>query len=99
DFRPLRAQPDELEQVLLNLLLNACQASRPGGKIVIRAANQASESAFQLFSVEDQGIGIPAPLRSRVFDPFFTTKKRGQGTGLGLTVVQQIVTNHGGRLD
>ncbi len=96
---PLRAQPDELEQVLLNVLLNACHASREGGRIVIRASQDPSDDELQLVCVEDFGAGIPAHLRSRVFDPFFTTKKRGQGTGLGLTIVQQIVTNHGGRLD
>ena len=96
---PLRAQPDELEQVLLNLLLNACHASRDRGRIVIRAPRDLADDALQLVCIVDFGVGIPAHLRPRVFDPFFTTKKRGQGTGLGLTIGSRCPTNHGGRLD
>jgi two-component system, NtrC family, sensor histidine kinase HydH len=93
----LRAEADQLQQVVLNLLLNACQASADGGRVSIRARREVNEG-LQRFVVEDRGIGIPTHLASRVFDPFFTTKKRGHGTGLGLTIVQQIVTSHGGKV-
>lgn len=96
---PLQAAPDQLQQVLLNLLLNACQASSEGGRIKLRATRCETTDALQHLAIEDEGIGIPADSRSRVFDPFFTTKKRGQGSGLGLTIVQQIVANHGARLE
>jgi signal transduction histidine kinase len=98
ELPPLRAEADQLEQTLLNLLLNACQASHEGGRVSVRAQRNGTDE-LQRFVVEDEGVGIPAHSKPRVFDPFFTTKKRGQGTGLGLTIVQQIVTNHGGRIE
>ncbi len=94
---PLAANRDQLKQVLVNLTLNALDASTAGGRVTLRA--EARRGGACLLEVVDQGAGIPAELRHRVFDPFFTTKKRGKGTGLGLTVVHQIVRNHGGEID
>lgn len=99
EARPIRAVEDQLEQVLLNLVLNACQASARGGCVRICATGATDASQFQQIYVQDDGCGIPTDLRNRVFDPFFTTKKRGIGTGLGLTIVQQIVSNHGGQIE
>jgi signal transduction histidine kinase len=102
---PLAADPDQLQQVLVNLVLNACDAcdGRPGGTVTISAALEPSDDgqAWSLIriAVIDDGCGIPQELRHQIFDPFFTTKKRGQGTGLGLTIAAQIVRNHGGRID
>lgn len=100
---PLSADPDQLQQVVLNLALNACDACEPGGRVRIEAHVEApgepgAWSGVRL-TVRDDGCGIPAEHLNRVFDPFYTTKKRGQGTGLGLTVVAQIVRNHGGRIE
>ncbi|XXF78319.1 ATP-binding protein [Myxococcaceae bacterium GXIMD 01537] len=99
----LSADPDQLQQVLINLVLNACDACEAGGTVRVSAEAEAASapgawSGVRL-AVRDEGRGIPAEDLHRVFDPFFTTKKRGQGTGLGLTVVAQIVRNHGGRVE
>jgi signal transduction histidine kinase len=99
----LLADPDQLQQVVLNLALNACDACEPGGTVRIAAHLEApgepgAWSGVRV-TVRDDGCGIPPESLNRVFDPFFTTKKRGQGTGLGLTVVAQIVRNHGGRIE
>ncbi|MFY0562730.1 two-component system sensor histidine kinase NtrB [Archangium lansingense] len=100
---PLSADPDQLQQVVLNLALNACDACEPGGSVRIAAHVEApgepgAWSGVRM-TVRDNGCGIPPESLHHVFDPFFTTKKRGQGTGLGLTMVAQIVRNHGGRIE
>ncbi|MGC3996392.1 MAG: ATP-binding protein [Anaeromyxobacter sp.] len=95
---PLAANPDQLNQVLVNLVLNAIHACAEGGHVWIRARS-AVRGRLAAIEVADDGAGVPEELRHRVFDPFFTTKKRGKGTGLGLTVAAQIVRNHGGEID
>ena len=100
---PVLATANELEQVLLNLLKNAAQAihlrddaSEPG-RITLRTRLNPPWAEVQ---VEDNGIGMPEPVRKRIFEPFFTTKEVGQGTGLGLSVSYFIVTNnHKGQLE
>jgi two-component system, NtrC family, sensor histidine kinase HydH len=103
DLDPVAANPDHLQQVLVNLVLNACDACAAGGRVAIRArrAEPGPGGLARAVRIEvvDDGCGIPEELRHQVFDPFFTTKKRGQGTGLGLTVAAQIVRNHGGEID
>ena len=95
---PLAADPDQLQQVLLNLVMNACDASAPGSRVRVRAGAAVDAEGRACIVVEDEGCGIPAELHHQVFDPFFTTKKRGQGTGLGLTITAQIVRDHGGQV-
>jgi signal transduction histidine kinase len=95
---PVAANPDQLKQVLVNLMLNALHACSAGGHVILRASHDAQRRRA-VIEVVDDGAGIPDALRHRVFDPFFTTKKRGKGTGLGLTVAAQIVRNHGGDID
>lgn len=90
-----RIEPDGLRQVLWNVLLNACEASPPGGTIECTVRTRASAERV-LLTVADRGPGIPAGQRRRVFDPFFSTKARG--TGLGLSICKQIVEEHGGRI-
>jgi two-component system NtrC family sensor kinase len=86
----------ELEQVFLNLLLNAGQSMSKGGDIFIKAGP--TPGPFLEVSVRDTGSGISPELLPRVFDPFFTTKPAGKGTGLGLSVVRRIIENHHGRI-
>lgn len=94
---PVAADADQLQQVLVNVVLNGVQACSAGGRVTVRAAGGAR--GMLALEVEDEGAGIPDDLRDRVFDPFFTTKKRGQGTGLGLTVAARLVHGSGGRIE
>ncbi len=93
DLPELSGDRDQLLQVLLNLLLNAVDATPQGGEVTLAADADADEVRLV---VEDGGEGVPATLRERVFDPFFTTKPGG--TGLGLSISQNILRQHGGRL-
>ncbi len=92
------ADADRLQQVLVNLVMNAFDACAPGGVVRVEASAPAdpAHDGFVSLVVSDNGAGIPPEHLHRVFDPFFTTKKRGQGTGLGLAVVNQIVRDSGG---
>ncbi|HSJ96358.1 MAG TPA: ATP-binding protein, partial [Myxococcota bacterium] len=96
---PVRCLPLQLEQVFMNLLVNAYQAieqrtgGRGGGEIVLRTE---ADARRVLISVIDDGVGIPPGDLDRIFDPFFTTKEVGVGTGLGLSTSFDIVRRHGG---
>ncbi len=89
------ADENQIRQALLNLVRNAKEAMQAGGKI--RVAVTASADGQVRLSVADTGSGIAPALLAKIFDPFFSTKD--QGTGLGLALVQQIVTEHGGRIE
>lgn len=91
------ADRQQVEQVILNLLLNARDAISGAGKISITTEPGDSPSEIRL-TVTDTGIGIPPEVQSRVFEPFFTTKQRTLGTGLGLTGIYAIVTQSRGRI-
>jgi signal transduction histidine kinase len=95
---PLAADPDQLQQVLVNLVLNACDACRPGGVIRLVALVDGEQPDAVRIDVVDNGCGVPAGNLDAVFDPFFTTKPKGEGTGLGLPVVASIVRNHRGQI-
>jgi signal transduction histidine kinase len=97
--------PRALEQVFVNLLLNAAEASPVGASVEIEvvpamctAGSPELREVHLHVVVEDRGPGIAAPLKERVFDPFFTTRPAGEGTGLGLPIVKEIVQDHGGRV-
>ncbi|MFI5401583.1 MAG: ATP-binding protein [Planctomycetota bacterium] len=92
---PVRCRPGEINQVFLNLLVNACHALKEQGEIRVTSR---AEGHTVVVTVADTGCGIPDEIRGRIFDPFFTTKPVGQGTGLGLTISYDIVRKHGGTL-
>ena len=105
---PINADPSQLDQVFLNLAVNARDAMPRGGTITISAENltidehyaerhlEAKPGPYILVSVNDSGTGIPPEIQEKIFEPFFTTKQSGKGTGLGLSTVFAIVKNHGG---
>jgi signal transduction histidine kinase len=92
---PLLVNPDQIEQVFLNLLLNALDAMPEGGDLRVTMRRQGAEVVVQ---VEDTGRGIDPEVLDRVFDPFFTTKPIGKGTGLGLSICYGTVRDHGGTI-
>lgn len=91
----VRGDVDQLRQVIVNLLLNAVDAS-PHGEAVTVASTQ--DGSTVRIAVQDHGEGVPGDLAEEVFNPFFTTKRSGEGTGLGLSISREIVESHGGRL-
>jgi two-component system NtrC family sensor kinase len=94
------ADPHQIQQVLLNLIINAEQAmitAHGRGTLVVRTWHDLERDAVVL-EVTDDGPGVPEDVQPRIFDPFFTTKEVGKGTGLGLTVAYAIVQEHGGRI-
>ena len=107
DLWSVRADAAQLEQVLVNLALNARDAMPDGGRLAIETANrdvsvaqaralEISPGLFVELLVRDTGIGIPADVQGRIFEPFFTTKPKGAGTGLGLSMVYGFVRQSGG---
>lgn len=90
--------PRRMQQVFLNLILNAIQAmEKQGGQIHIRAKKDEERDGI-IIEIEDNGPGIPEDILPKIFDPFFTTKKVGKGSGLGLSVSQGIIAKHGGEI-
>jgi two-component system NtrC family sensor kinase len=94
------ADPHQIQQVLLNLIINAEQAmlsAHGRGLLVVRTWHEAERECVVL-EINDDGPGVPGDVQQKIFDPFFTTKEVGKGTGLGLTVAYAIVQEHGGRI-
>jgi len=105
---PVMGNATQFHQVLLNLCVNARDAMPNGGRIVIKAENVTADDCFAtmlpeskagryvLWSVQDDGVGIPLEIMDKLFDPFFSTKEPGKGTGLGLSTAHTIIKTHGG---
>ncbi|MFZ5761461.1 MAG: ATP-binding protein [Thermodesulfobacteriota bacterium] len=96
DLPPTYCFPQQLNQVFMNLLVNAAQAIAERGTITIRTWQEGDEIRV---AVGDSGCGIPPENLNRLFEPFFTTKEVGKGTGLGLSITYDIVKKHGGRIE
>ena len=97
---PVFADPHQIQQILLNLIINAEQAmldAHGRGTLILRSWQDPERDAVVL-EVNDDGPGVPEEVQTKIFDPFFTTKAVGKGTGLGLTVAYAIAQEHGGRL-
>ncbi len=102
------ADPSQMDQVIINLIINSSQATKNGGTIIIKTAEKhinldfkqkhpyAKTGKYIMLSIKDTGIGMDKETIKHVFEPFFTTKKQGEGTGLGLSTVYGIVKNHNG---
>jgi signal transduction histidine kinase len=110
DLGSFSGDRDQIEQVLLNLFVNAVEAMPRGGQLLVRTRNAPAAAAEQrvdrpppkdhvLLEVSDTGVGMEPDTLKRIFDPFFTTKDLGRGTGLGLASVQGIIKNHNGSIE
>ena len=94
----VRGVPGQLAQVVLNLVLNACQSARDGRRPSVKVTLGPGGPGMARLEVTDDGAGIPPEVLGRIFDPFFTTRRVGQGSGLGLSICHAIVTGHGGTI-
>jgi two-component system, cell cycle sensor histidine kinase and response regulator CckA len=110
DLWTINASPSQIDQILMNLAINARDAMPDGGKLIIKTQNTVLDEEFcrlypgtipgrnVLLSVADNGKGMDHETLKHIFEPFFTTKGQGKGTGLGLSVVYGIVEKHGGKI-
>ena len=110
DLLPVEADSSQIQQIIMNLVLNARDAMPEGGKLIISTSNinvdnlfaaqnpDMHEGQYSVMTITDTGTGIKPEIRERIFDPFFTTKEEGKGTGLGLATVYGIVKQHGGAI-
>jgi signal transduction histidine kinase len=89
--------PEQLKEVLVNLMINACEAMNDSQGMIIISEDIMPEQHCVVINVWDNGSGIPRSVREKIFQPFFTTKE--EGTGLGLSIAERIITEHGGKLE
>jgi signal transduction histidine kinase len=98
DLPRVKGNAQQLEQVVINLITNACQALPSREKGIAVSTGFSKEAGNLVIEVRDEGFGIPRESLKFIFDPFFTTKRDTNGTGLGLSTAHSIVKNHGGEL-
>jgi len=94
---PVSGDAHQLKQVIMNLILNSCDAMPDGGHLTLTFGNNSPDNKTVFLTVEDTGGGIPAEMQSQIFNPFFTTKHHG--TGLGLAIANRIILNHFGSIE
>ncbi len=100
DIPMIRADRNQMQQVILNLVHNAIYAMPEGGELIVQSSIEERNAALWLvIEVADNGVGIPEENLSKIFEPFFTTKPSGEGTGLGLSVSYSIISEHGGYIE
>jgi two-component system, NtrC family, sensor kinase len=101
DLPPIEANPQQLQQVFLNLLNNACDAMPDGGAVAMETTTQVEHdgTTYAVISIEDNGTGIPEEKQAHIFEPFFTTKDLHRGTGLGLSIAAKIIRQHQGTIE
>ncbi|WP_158633314.1 PAS domain-containing sensor histidine kinase [Tautonia sociabilis] len=98
ELPPVQCHAAKINQVLMNLIVNAIDACEPEGRVIIRSRSCPGEEGVRI-EVIDDGCGIDETIRDRIFDPFFTTKPVGIGTGLGLSISYGIIQDHGGTIE
>ena len=96
DIPMVEGYPQKLNQVFMNILVNAAQAIKEKGEIKIQTKK---EGRYVVISISDTGCGIKKEHLSKIFDPFFTTKEIGKGTGLGMNIAYNIIKEHKGKID
>ena len=98
DVPAIAGDTNKLQQVFVNMLVNALQVMPDGGQLTIRSSATPDGKSVQV-SISDTGPGIPVEIAQKIFEPFFTTKATGKGTGLGLSVSHGIIKQHDGNIE
>ena len=102
DYTPnlpvFKGSAQRIEQVVINLVMNACQALADSGRAVRIRTGMASDKTGVFVEIQDEGIGVPPEIMAQIKDPFYTTKRDAGGTGLGLAISDRIVRDHDGEM-